>query len=423
MKTSRSLLIVLLGASLALGACSKKSKGGDETTSTATTPETNGSTDTPNETTAETTGAATTPTAPGKVEYKVDPTVIAAVDALLKDCPDKLSGFDQPDFKCKEPREAFRKFMYDKRFDSFETLVSLFVGDDENKSRLAGWALNTYTRSYIRDAEKDKSKVRPEVVAALTAKIVEQDPTKTYRAQNGMAIAVLLNGILGKSDVAIATIKHFDPAKDMRTRWAHTSGLPHVMTYARMAGFDFVKEQAESAESTVMSSAFSAPRAMNSWTEEEETTICTWAESKLGEEKKKGHPAYILLNCKRGKDKYRPMIVDEAKKRAGANTLDTHMTQALRDVCYTMPSKEREGDAQCARVKTLLTLVLKDKKADAFVRTTALSSLAWVWPTPEHLKLAQEYAKHPDKKIAKSAELTAKTLGKRIETMKKLGKK
>lgn len=423
MKISRSLLIVLLGTSLALGACSKKSKGGDETPSTATTPETNSTTDTPTETTAETTGSATAPAA-GAVEYKVDPTVIAAVDTLMKDCPEKLSGFDQPDFtKCKDPREVFRKFMYDKRFDSFETLVSLFVGDNEDKSRLAGWALNTYTRSYIHDADKDKSKVRPEVVAALTAKITTLDPSQSYRAQNAMALVVMLNGILGKSDVAIATIKHFDPAKDMRTRWAHTSGLPHVMTYGRMAAFDFVKEQAENSESTVMSGAFSAPRSMSSWTEEEEKTICTWAESKLGEEAKKGHPAYILLNCKREKDKYRPMIVDEAKKRAAAGKLDTHMTQALRDVCYTMPSKERDGDAQCARVKTLLTLVLKDQKADAFVRTTALSSLSWVWPTPEHLKLAKEYMKHPDKKISKSAELTAKTLEKRLETMKKLGGK
>lgn len=422
MRSHKLLLCAVLGLGLSLGACKKKT---DEVVDAEPQAETTK----PEDGTPKEDGAAKEEPAKEDKGFSVekDAEVIAAIDAVIKNCKEVKykRGNECPD----KEQEKYDQLLYKKGPAALDTIIAIFVDKSQSPQhrQLAAHALNGPLQGAFGKIAKGQGEANVAAFEALSKAVQEEDPSDSEKlAIATVTSAVHLGNLAKKFDEVRTFINSFDPAKGNDHMWIRYHAVDRAMTYGRMELFELVKSHAEHENTNLQRAAFAAPRNMPDWSDEEDTTICTWAEGFISKEDKAWNagPTWVLLRCK-DREKYANMIIEEAKKRGKDGTFARPFIFAFRELCSRgfFGSGTKTSDEQCARAKKLLLIATDDEKLPEFERAMALSSIAYQWRDEESLKLMKKYTKHKNAEIAKMAKQEVEMLEKWLKKDTKKPKK
>jgi hypothetical protein len=242
-------------------------------------------------------------------------------------------------------------------------------------------------------------------VARLLLATVEKLPTiGEYHARRVIAPVMAAASLADLDGEAHAMLeRHPD-------RWVAQGGWKASTLYGRLKPFPKLEAMAKDNAAAPTLLAATALNSFYQITDEERTTLCPWAVSKLGvdaagtEAEIFGQAGAILTNCK---GEWIDQLQDFADAQLAKKVFDRQYYFVFRELCHDFikgQTTDRATEAQCNRNFAFLEKAANTEGVEPVNRGYALDAISYQRRDAASLKLMQKYKKHKVKEIAATAQ-------------------
>ena len=317
---------------------------------------------------------------------------------------------------------ALTKLITSSDLSYLPALTQAIQSKDANTRRAAAFVFKRGVLSTL--AKSDKETLNKDHIRDLLEAIQTLPATVDRTPHDSIGAAIALATAAGMDEEGIAMLSIFDPANSRSHRAVYSKGIESIMIHGRMKHFELVQGAAEIDEAFVQRAAFEAVLRMPNMTEEESAIVCPWAHGYLSKDpdnKWEAKQAAIMLKCT-DEDKWRGLLLEDAKARVAAGTYKRPYADVIRYACRKGKDIPEGPKTTCGETHAFLVSVLKNKKLDTDNRMFALSSIAFRWPTKDSLALFKPYEDDKDEALAKRARSTIARVSKTIARMEKIEK-
>jgi len=332
---------------------------------------------------------------------KVDPEIMADLEAIVSNCKVGVSGNTVNKCKNKEHKALLKKFS-EKKKDKVDALDTFSVALTSENKELAV-AASTILYSGFRNFGTTPKKVSKDVAKRLIEAVAK---SPKYQAAQALTAAVHAANLAGEQEALYAMLENhpYDSLPGL--------AYPKIMYYGRMNAFPKVKSLVDSGNKKWAKAALKAPRNMPKPTEEEKAAVCSWADSKI-----KGNTSdtfygvgNLMIWCK---GEYINTLLTEGEKRLEKNIFTRNDYLLFRDVCFTPIKgliKEAGKEAQCKRTLTFLEKAVNNESLESLPRGLALFAIYYQRRNADSMVIMKKYKDHKDPKIQKYAKESIESL-------------